>query len=119
MDWGLLLRSAYALAVIGLLLSALWWGVRNLGRGRLIAASGRRLVTVIESTYLTQNTTMHVVKIADRYYLVGGGQGHVALICEVPAESVTQWLENQQRMLDEQAQTLRSLVERLRGGGRG
>jgi flagellar biogenesis protein FliO len=118
MDWGLLLRSVYALAVIGLLLLGLWWAVRILGRSRLIAASGRRLVSVIESTHLTQNTSVHVVKIADRYYLVGGGQGHVALICEVPSESVTPWLEQQQSILAEQAETVRSLVERLRGARR-
>ena len=35
-----------------------------LNRSRIVAASGRRLVTVVESTALAQNMTVHVVKVA-------------------------------------------------------
>lgn len=115
MEVALLIRSIGALAVIAVLLAALWWVSRSLGRGRVVVSSNRRLVSVIESTYLTQNTTLHVVKIADSYYLVGGGAGHVSLVCAIPQESVAPWLDAQRKVLDDQRQTLNSLFERIRG----
>jgi len=41
-----------ALLVVGLMLFGLYGVVRALGRGRLIASANKRLVSVIESTFL-------------------------------------------------------------------
>lgn len=114
MDWGFIFRTVYALAVVGLLLLGFWWVVRSLGRGRLIISAERRLVTVIESTPLTQNTALHVVKIGDRYFAVGGGAGHLSLLTELSAETVEPWMEGHRRALGSQAQSLSALLARLR-----
>lgn len=114
MDLVFVLRSIQALAIVGLLLAVFWWVGRMLGRGRLIVSAEKRLVSVIESTYLSQNTTLHVVKIGDRYYAVGGGAGHLALLGEVPAESVVPWIETHRRVLGEQTASISALLNRLR-----
>jgi flagellar biogenesis protein FliO len=103
-----------ALLVVALMLFGLYTVVRALGRGRLVASSDRRLVTVVESTFLAQNTTLHVVKVADRYYLVGGGSGHVATLAEVPAEQVEPWMREQRNLFDAQAQSITGFIKQLR-----
>ena len=40
-------------------------------------------MATVESTALAQNVAIHVVKVADRYYLVGGGSAGVALLAVV------------------------------------
>ena len=103
-----------ALSVVALMLFGLYTVVRALGRGRLVTSTDRRLVTVVESTFLAQNTTLHVVKVVDRYYLVGGGSGHVATIAEVPAETVEPWLREQRDLFTQQTQSLAGFLKRLR-----
>ena len=68
------------------------YGVRTLNRGRIVAATGRRLVTVIETAPLTQHAAVHVVKVGDRYYLVGGGASGVTHIADVPADVVDPYI---------------------------
>lgn len=114
MDLVFILRSIQALALVGLLLVAFWWIARSLGRGRLIVSADKRLVSVIESTYLSQNTTLHIVKIAEKYYAVGGGAGHLAMLGEVPADAVVPWIESHRRALGEQTATISALIGRLR-----
>lgn len=114
MDLGFALRSVYALAVVGLLLLGFWWVLRNLTRGRLVVSAEKRLVSVIESTFLSQNTTLHVVKIGDKYFAVGGGAGHLSMLGEIPAESVVPWIDGHRRILGQQAASLNALIARLR-----
>ncbi|MDQ6930091.1 MAG: flagellar biosynthetic protein FliO [Candidatus Eremiobacteraeota bacterium] len=103
-----------ALVVIALLLLGLYTIVRALGRGRVLAASNKRLISVIESTFVAQNTTLHVVKIGEKFFAVGGGSGHLAMLCEVPAEEVTPWLDSQRKMFADQTQSLTGLMKYLR-----
>ena len=102
-----------ALLVVALMLFGLWSVVRALGRGRLVTSSDRRLVTVVESTFLAQNTTLHVVKVGDRYYLLGGGSGHVSSLAEVPADQVEPWLRGQRDLFTAQTQSVTSLLKRF------
>ena len=104
-----LVHYVYALVVIALLLLAMTWVVGALGRGRLLASTRHRLTSVVESTYLTQQSTLHVVKAAGKYYLVGGGSAGVTLICELPAEEVNEWIETQRRLAGEQTQGLKNV----------
>ncbi|MDB5028430.1 MAG: hypothetical protein JWO66_2119 [Candidatus Eremiobacteraeota bacterium] len=105
---------AWALALIALLLLGLTYGVRLLNRSRIVAASGRRLVTVVESTFLAQNVTVHVVKVGDRYYLVGGGSAGVTHIADVPADAVDPYIETQRKALGEQRDAVLRLLQRFR-----
>lgn len=107
-------KYVLALVVVALLLFGLYSIVRALGRGRILASADRRLVSVIESTFISQNTTLHVVKIGEKYYAVGGGAGNLSLLCEVPPEEVIPWLETQRRMLSGQTQSLTGFLKYLR-----
>ncbi len=107
-------RYVFALAVVGLMLLGLYVVVRALGRGRLITSADKRLVTVVESTFLAQNTALHVVKVGLKYYLVGGGNGNVSALTEVPAEEVEPWLASQRTLFEQQTQTVNGFLSKLR-----
>jgi len=114
MDTWFVLRVVWAFALIALVLYGLTYLVKILGRGRLIVSSERRLVSVVESTMIAQNTALHVVKIADKFYLVGGGMGHVALISELPADSIVPWIDQQKKSLGDQRDAVTSFLARFR-----
>ena len=103
-----------ALLVVGLMLFGLYTVVRALGRGRLVTSTDKRLVTVVESTFLAQNTTLHVVKAGDKYFLVGGGGGHVSNLGEISAEQVEPWLREQRNLFQAQTQSLTGFLRQLR-----
>src|SRR5580658_2945940 len=109
------LSYAFALVVVALLLGGLYAVVRGLARGRILVSADRRLVTVLESTVLSQHSTLHVIKVGARYYLIGGGQGHVTSITELPAEEVEAWLDTQRALLRTTQRSIADLVKSLRG----
>ena len=74
MSLGFIANLVWALVLVALVLVAMMYIARALQRGRPVAASGRRLISTVESTMLAQNVTVHVVKVAGRYYVVGGGR---------------------------------------------
>ena len=79
-----------------------------------MSATGKRLVTVVESTFLSQNTTVHVVKVGDRYYLIGGGSAGVTHIADVPSDAVDPYIETQRKALGEQRDAVLRLLQRFR-----
>jgi flagellar biogenesis protein FliO len=109
------LSYVFALLVVALLLGGLYLVVRGLARGRILAQANRRLVTVLESTPLSQHSALHVIKVGARYYLIGGGQGHVTSIVELPADEVDSWLESQRALLRTTQKGLADMVKSLRG----
>lgn len=107
MDFVFVLKVIWALAVVAILMLGLVYVARSVQRGRLVAGTtGRRLVTVVESTLLAQHTTVHVVKIADRYYLVGGGSSGVSLISELPGDQIEPFIDQQKAALAQQRAAL-------------
>ena len=107
-----------ALAVVGLMLVGLYAVVRALGRGRIVAAAQKRLVSVVESTFIAQNTTVHVLKAGGRYFLVGGGSGHVNTLAELAADEVEPWLAQQRQIFGEQTRSLSGILKQFRLPGR-
>ena len=97
-----------------MLLVGLTYVVRMLNRSRIVAATGRRLVTVVESTALAQNMTVHVVKVGDRYYLIGGGSAGVTHIADVPSDAVDPYIETQRKALGEHRDAVLRLLQRFR-----
>ncbi|MHB8140817.1 MAG: flagellar biosynthetic protein FliO [Vulcanimicrobiaceae bacterium] len=104
MSFGFWLHYLSALLVVALMLLGLYVIVRSLARGRIMLAANRRLVNVVESTFVAPQTSVHVVKVAGRYFLVGGGNGKLSLLAELPAAEVEPWLEAQRRALAAPAQ---------------
>lgn len=104
-----------ALLVVGLMLGGLYTLVRALARGRVLASSDRRLVTVLESTALAQHAAVHVVKVGKKYFLVGASNGQVNSLGELPGEEVETWLADQRTLLDAHRASLADAFKFLRG----
>ncbi|HUA07844.1 MAG TPA: flagellar biosynthetic protein FliO [Candidatus Acidoferrales bacterium] len=104
-----------ALLVVALLLGGLYIVVRGLARGRILTSANRRIVTVLESTALSQHSALHVIKVGNRYFLIGGGQGHITSLVELPADEVESWLEAQRALLRTTQKSLADMVKSLRG----
>jgi len=115
MPSGFWFQYLFALLVVALLLGGLYAVVRGLGRGRMLTSAQRRIVTVLESTPLSQHAALHVIKVGDKYYLIGGGQGHVSSLSELPAAEVEGWLEQQRALFGVTQKSLADLVKSLRG----
>jgi flagellar biogenesis protein FliO len=113
MDMGL--NYFVVLAVVGLMLLGLYVIVQGLSRGRILNATGKRLVTIIESTQVAQNTIIHVTKVGSRYLLIGGGAGHLSNLGELPAEEVEPWLAEQRALFAQQTRPLAAFLAALRG----
>ena len=100
MSGGFWVNYFLALFVVALMLLGLWVVVRGLSRGRIFASASRRMVTVLESTMLSQHVAVHVVKVGERYLLVGGGNnGTLAMLAELPPDEVDAWLATQRETL--------------------
>jgi flagellar biogenesis protein FliO len=112
MELSVWIRAITALALVALLLYGMFWVLRLLSQGRLLALGRSRLAVVIESTFLSQNTAVHVVKVARRYYLVGASHGHVALITELPADEVEPYVESQRQAAVAQSERITALFKR-------
>lgn len=104
-----------ALVVVALMLGGLYAVVRGLARGRVIASANRRIVTVLESTPLSQQSAMHVVKVASRYYLIGASNGHVSTLGEMDGPEIEAWLAEQRASLGAHPSSLLEAFNRLRG----
>lgn len=104
----------FALVVVSLMLLGLYIVSRSIGRARTLVAADRRLVSVLESTALSTNTSVHVVKAGERYFLIGGGVGHLATLGELPSEEVGAWLSDQRQLLSRQTGALQQFMRRWR-----
>jgi len=52
--------------------------------------------------------------VLDKYYLVGGGGGHVNTLAEIPPEEVEPWMREQREAFATQTQSLAALLKPLR-----
>ena len=115
MTSGFWLNYFVALLVVALMLGGLYAVVRGLARGRVLASADRRLVSVLESTVLSQHGSVHVVKVGSRYFLLGGGsQASPSTLAELPAEEIDAWLAEQRTLLKAQRATLTDVFNALR-----
>jgi len=115
MNIAFVLQVIWAFALVALLLVGLMYLGRTIQRGRIVSASiGRRLVSTIESTALAQNVTVHVVRVADKYFLVGGGSAGVSLLAELPASEIEPYIETHRAALLEQRASLMRPFARFR-----
>jgi hypothetical protein len=84
------LRAASAVGLMALVLLGLQYLLRLVRAGRWPRV-GRRLAQVLETVPLSHAAALHVVRIGDRFFAVAAGQSSLALVCEVPAESIDAW----------------------------
>jgi flagellar biogenesis protein FliO len=106
MDIAFAFKVVWAFALVALLLYVMLFVARAMQRGRVVAATGTRLVSTIESTLLAQHVSVHVVRVADKYFLVGGGTAGVSLLAELPKSEIEPYVELQRATLAAQRETL-------------
>jgi flagellar biogenesis protein FliO len=99
MSWSFWINYFLALTIVALMLAGLYIIVRSLARGRVFASANRRMVTVLESTMLSQHSSVHVLKVGERYMLVGGSNGNVSMLAELPGNDVEAWLAQERETL--------------------
>jgi flagellar biogenesis protein FliO len=75
-------------AIVGMVLAALYLLGRALRKTRLLAQSNRRLC-VIESLMLSPHAAVYVLRAGTRYFLVGAGSAGVARLAELTLAEVT------------------------------
>ena len=95
MDVSLAARMLGAFAVIAIVLFTLQYVASAGLHRRLGAQSGRRLVTIVETTYLPNASSLHVVKIGEGYAAIGRSAGYIVKLADVPSETVDGWLAAQ------------------------
>lgn len=78
-------RLLAACVVIGLVLAVVQLVARRAVRVRLEGGGGK-LVTLLETTYLPGAASVHVLRVVDRYYVVGRGASEISTLCEIPAD---------------------------------
>ncbi len=106
MDIAFVLKIIWAFALVALLLYGMMLVTRAMQRGRLTAGTGKRLITTVESTMLGQHVYVHVIRVADKYFLVGGGNAGVAMLSELPPEEIEPYIAQQRAALLAQRDTL-------------
>jgi flagellar biogenesis protein FliO len=116
MDVSFAARMLGAFAVIAIVLFALQYVARAGLHRRLGAQGGRRLVTIVETTYLPNASSLHVVKIGEEYAVIGRSANYIAKLADVPSETVDGWLAAQAASPLAGAQLV-NFMARLRGGG--
>ncbi len=87
----------FGLLVVAVVLAALWLAAQKVRAGSFLPGTEKRLFRVMQSTLLSPDTLVHVVKIADRYYALGGGRGTLCVLCELSPETVTAPTQSQQK----------------------
>ncbi len=78
---------AIAVATVALVLAGLHVLSRRIVRGRRFGSPNQRLVTVIESTMLSQHASVHVVKVGERYLVIGAASAALSTLAEIERPS--------------------------------
>lgn len=74
--------------MIGIVLGAVRLVALRLGGPMLQRPVGARLVTLVETTCLSGATSLHVVRIGERCYLLGRTPSSLRTLAEFPAEEI-------------------------------
>ncbi len=110
-------RLLAACVVVGLVLAAVRVASGRAVRLR-VADGGDRLVTLMETTFLPGAASVHVLRVADRYIVVGRASGDVSTLCEISADRVAAHLAAPARAhVSTLAGVFAALARRGRGDG--
>jgi flagellar biogenesis protein FliO len=74
------LRVLAALIVIALVLLGLHFATRSIGRRGGVRG---RLLRIVDTLFLPGAASLHVVAVADRYFVIGRSPAQVTLVAEI------------------------------------
>lgn len=93
MDVAALGRFLGACIVVGLVLAGVRVVAARLGRVGLERGAGGTLLALVETAMLPGSATLHVVRVVDRYYVIGRNAAAFSTLCEIPGDSVERYRE--------------------------
>ena len=112
--WGSFLTMMLALAlVIGLIVLVAW--LIKLFFGRRLAMGGGSLLQLVASVPLGDRRFISVLRVGERYYLVGISSAEISLLSTLDPDDVKTWLEGDKQ--DAAEGGFAGLLRRLRGRG--
>lgn len=82
MPWNFWAGYLEKLAIVALLLGAIYAVARALRQTRFFGRAGRR-VSLIEAVMLSQHAAVYLVRVGARYFLLGGTPAAVSLLAEL------------------------------------
>ncbi|MDQ2857595.1 MAG: flagellar biosynthetic protein FliO [Candidatus Eremiobacteraeota bacterium] len=114
MDFVVVERSLAACAVVTLVLVALHYGGRLALRSSVSAGRRGSLLAIVETAFLPGAASLHVIRVCERYYVVGRSGAHIEALAEIPAEAVALQQNRGTKPVGPQFVALRDAFERLR-----
>lgn len=116
MELALVGRLFAACIVIALVLGVVQMLAARLGRSRMATGVGvgGRLVTLVETTYLPGAASLHVVRVAERYYVLGRSGTAISTVCELPSGDVERWLDARARTTSNAVEPILHFANRFR-----
>jgi flagellar biogenesis protein FliO len=88
MPWSFWAGYFEKLAILALVLVAIYLVGRKLRQSRLFAPAGRR-VRLLESVMLSQHAALYVVRVGTRHFLIGSTAGGVSALAELGEAEVS------------------------------
>ena len=112
--WGSFLTMMFALAlVIGMIVLVAW--LLKFFFGRRLALGGGSLLQLVASVPLGERRFISVLRVGERYYLVGISSAEISLLSTLDPDDVKTWLEGDKQDAGESG--FARLLRRLRGEG--
>lgn len=84
--WSFWTNYLLTLATVTLVLTGLFVLARRLAQRRAFECADRRIVTVLESTMLSQHASLHVVRVGARYLLIGAANAAISTLGHIPKD---------------------------------
>jgi flagellar protein FliO/FliZ len=110
--WPYILNLVVALAiVIGLILLITW--LLKITMGRRFSFGGSGLLQVVASVPLGERRFISVLRVGERYYLIGISAGEISLLSTLDADEIKPYLESRSQVMEG---GFAGLLQRLRGG---
>jgi flagellar biogenesis protein FliO len=88
MPWTFWATYIAKLAIVGLVLAALYVVARKLRETRFFAHRAGRCVSVVESAMLSQHVAIHLLRAGNRYFLVGSASAAISVLVELAPEDL-------------------------------
>lgn len=111
-------RLVAACAVIALVLVVVHYGARFARRSSGLPRAHGSLLSIVETAFLPGAASLHVIRVCERYYVVGRSGAHIQTLAEIASEDVASRRALSARAPASVLGALRDVLSRLAGPSR-
>ena len=105
-----IVSAAGTLLLVVVILALCYVATRKIGKIQLgMGAGGGKYISILDRQALGQDKAVALVKVGDRYLLLGIAVSQVSLLAEVPCDEVTEEGSEKQEAID-----FNSIMEKLK-----